>query len=402
MIVLHNDFKTIQFALFFVDVDDKKYAVHRFMLPKLMSATTKSYPTRQKLNQKMEELYGAYIKVRTERMANLSVMSLVLTCVDPNIVKDDSLLDQALALFHEVIEEERIFNEDVFNDEKRMLIEQWETLKDKKRAYAREQFLHHFFGDDLYAYPISGTLRDIKKLKLEDVESYYKDMITNQVKYIVINGRTDQLDLGHIESMLGKTKALNIPFVTTFREPREVTYVTENTKMQQAIVRMGYILKIYRHDKLYDAAVLLDTILGGYPESRLFKIIREQEGLCYDIASGYDYYKGVMMISSGIDVSKLDHALKQIEALVEQLKNEGITELELTHAKAYYIHQLKTSLDSQSTLTKRAFVRDMLHYHESVEDKISLIQRVTLDDVNQAAKMLVYDTCYVLKGEDHD
>ncbi|HCZ23778.1 MAG TPA: hypothetical protein DHV05_02820 [Acholeplasmataceae bacterium] len=139
-------------------------------------------------------------------------------------------------------------------------------------------------------------------------------------------------------------------------------------------------------------------ILGGYPESRLFKQIREEEGLCYDISSNYDYYKGVSVISSGIDLSKIDHALDRMKNLVEVLKKDGITDTELLHAKAYYIHQLKSSLDSQSTLTKRAFVREMLHYHESIEDKIEKIEHVTVTDVNKAASLLKLDTIYVLKG----
>lgn len=399
MIHIKNDFKTIQIALYFVDKDDATHSVHRFMLPKLMSATTDYIPSRQMMNQKMEELYGAYIKVRTERMGNLSVMSLILTFVDPHIVKDDTLFLEALHVFKDVIHPERTFNQDLFNDEKRMLIEQWETLKDKKRSYAREQFLSLFFENDNYGYPLSGTLKDIKKLKLVDLEAYYADMIHNQVKYLVVNGHTDDMDIKLIENTLGKTTPLTIPFITSFREPRPLKTVIETTEMKQAIVKLGYMFKIYRHDELYDAAVIVDTILGGYPESRLFKVIREEQGLCYDIASGYDYYKGVMMISSGIDLSKLDHALVEIARLVEDLKVNGITEIELDHAKAYYTHQLKSSLDSQSTLTKRAFVREMLNYNESVDEKLARIEAITLSDVNRAASMLIYDTCYVLKGE---
>jgi len=399
MIYIKNDFKTIQIALYFVDLDDAKYSVHRFMLPKLMSATTDFIPSRQMMSKKMEELYGAYIKVRTERMGNLSVMSLVLTCVDPHIVKDENLFNDALRVFKDVIDPTRNFSRDVFNDEKRMLIEQWETLKDKKRAYARERFLSLFFENDPYGYPLSGTLKDIKKLQLEDVESYYKDMIENQVRYVVVNGRISDQHQEKIEEVLKKPVSMTLPFITSFRGPRPVKHVVETADMKQAIVRLGYLLPIYRQDPLYDAAVIVDTILGGYPESRLFKIIREQEGLCYDISSGYDYYKGVMMISSGIDLSKLGHALDAMTKLVDELKKKGITPEELNHAKAYYTHQLKSSLDSQSTLTKRAFVKEMFHYDETVEEKLAKIEAITVDDVNQAAKQLIYDTCYVLKGE---
>lgn len=399
MIQLKNDFKTIQIALYLVDLDDKKYAVHRYVLPKLMSSTTDLIPSRQLMNTKMENLYGAYFKARTERMGNLSVVSLVLTIVDPHIVKDQHLFDEALDLFSDVLRGHTSFNSDVFNDEKRMLIEQWETLKDKKRAYARERFVAHFFKDDPYGYPLSGTLKDIKKLNVDDVFQYYQEMLPKQARYVVVNGHLDDHEMKRVEEKLGQTKKNEHPFITSFRKPHEKQVNIETTKMQQAIVNMGYVFPIFRHDDLYDAAVIVETVLGGYPESRLFKVIREEQGLCYDIASSYDYYKGVMMISSGIDLSKVDHALQSIEELVENMKKTGLTEVELEQAKAYYVHQIKSSLDSQSTLTKRAFVRDMLNYQETIEEKLEKIEAITLEDVNQAVTYLTLDTVYILKGE---
>ncbi len=399
MIHINNDFKTIQIAFYLADADDKNYASHRYLLPRLMSSTTDKVTSRKEMNTKMEDLYGAYVKARTERMGNLSVVSLILTIVDPNIVKDPTLFDEALNLFKDMIDDHSSFNLDTFNDEKRMLIEQWETLKDKKRAYAREKFVEHFFKGDSYGYPLTGTLKDIKKLTVDDVYDYYQNMLPNQARYVIVNGRLSEENLSKVESKLGKTHKMGLPFITSFRKPHEKKVIQELTQMQQAIVKMGYVFPIYRHDKLYDAAVIVETILGGYPESRLFKVIREEQGLCYDIASSYDYYKGVMMISSGIDLSKVDHALKSIEELVANMIEKGFTEEELTQAKAYYVHQVKSSLDSQSTLTKRAFVREMLDYTETVEEKLDKIEKITLEEANLAATYLVLDTVYILKGE---
>lgn len=402
MITLQHDFKTIQIALYLIDQDDRKQTTYRYLLPRLMASSTDRYPTRQLMSQACEDLYGAYFKVRTERMGNLSVMSFVLTIVDPKIVKDDSLFEQTLCLFDDVLHSHQTFQLDVFNDEKRMLIEHWKTLKDNKRGYASHRFQSLFFNKDLYGYPISGSLHTIQSLKKEDIEAYYRDFINKQARYVVINGHTDDLDVSKVEDILGPTTEMIHPFITQFRAPRRKEVIIDYTEMQQAIVKMGYIFPIYRRDQLYDAAVLVDTIIGGYPESRLFKVIREERGLCYDISSSYDYYKGVLMISSGIDLSQVDQAVIAIEELIQNLQEKGITDEELNHAKAYYIHQVKSSLDQQSVLTRRAFVRDMLHYVETVEEKLIKIEAITKEDVNQALKHLTCDTIYILRGEKHD
>ena len=178
--------------------------------------------------------------------------------------------------------------------------------------------------------------------------------------------------------------------------------IEEKTDMQQAIIKLGYHFPIFRNDSLYNTAVLIDTVLGGYAESRLFKEIREKEGLCYDVSSSYDYYKGVLTISSGVDLKQKDRALEAIRKLVQVMVAQGITEDELKHAKSYYAHQVKSSLDSQSVLTKRAFIRDLLNHHETFEEKLLAIKNVTMDDFNKALHLLTLDTIYILYGGEND
>lgn len=399
MLVLKNDFKTIQIAVYFTDLETPDTRVYRFLLPKLMVSGTDQTPTRLMMSRRLEQLYGAYIKPRTERIGNLSIMSLTMTIADPKIVGDMKLWKDAIALMKEVLDDHQVFNEEIFDEEKRMLIEQWETLKDKKRAYANHQFQRLFFENDFYGAPITGSLEQIKKTTLKGLTEYYQRIQNQQAKTMILNGNIDDQMQDELINSLGSNIAFTQTFRTGFRAPRPLVKQVEKTVMKQAIVNMGYILPIFRKDELYDAAVILDTILGGYPESRLFKEIREKEGLCYDVSSNYDHYKGVLMITSGIDLSKVDFAIDRIQRLVEDMKNEGITLDELDHAKAYYIHQIKASLDSQSTLTKRAYIRDLLHYQETVEERIEHISKVTVDDVKHALKLLIIDTIYVLEGE---
>jgi predicted Zn-dependent peptidase len=398
MLLIQNDFKTIQFAVYFTDLDEEDTRVYRFLLPKLLTSHTNQYATKTMMSEKLEDLYGAYFKTKVERVGNLSVVSIILTIVDPKIVEDEHLLDQALSLLNAVLFEHDGFSRDIFDEEKRMIIEQWETLADKKRLYAETKFYEHFFKGDAYGYPMSGTLEDTKKMTLEKMQDYYRRVFLNNTKKFVVNGRVEDKDQKKIEDVLIHETQLKLPFSTTFRAPRELLIVEEKTDMQQAIIKLGYHFPIFRNDSLYNAAVLLDTILGGYAESRLFKEIREKEGLCYDVSSSYDYYKGVLTISSGVDLKQKDRALAAIRKLVVDMIAQGITEDELKHAKSYYAHQVKSSLDSQSVLTKRAFIRDLLNHHETFEEKLIAIQKVSMEDLKKTLELLTLDTIYILHG----
>lgn len=400
MITITNDFKTIQIAVYLTDVDKKETSAYRFLLPKLMASHTDRLDSRMKMSLELENLYGAYIKTRVERLANLSVISIVLTMVDPGIVKDEHLLKSALQLLKEVLFDHVTFAKDIFDEEKRMLIEQWETLEDKKRLFAQTRFYELFFDNDLHGYPLSGTKADVEMLNMNQMTEYYRRVIQHSPIKIVVNGPIDSHAKDMIQQHLDLDRPCLVPFETIFRKPRPLVTVKEETKdLQQAIIKLGYHFGIFRQDRLYNAAVLLETILGGYPESRLFKQIREDKALCYDIGSNYDYYKGVLLIAAGVDQKQTQYAIDEIKKLVETMIENGISDDELLHAKAYYAHQIKTSLDSQSVLTKRAFIRDLLKYNESVEDRLNEIKRVTIDDVKLALQKLVLDTVYVLEGE---
>lgn len=402
MIYLKNDFKTIQFAIYFTNYDKKDTRSYRFLLPKLLVSHTNNLFIRKEMSIKLEELYGAYFKYRLEKIGNLSAFSVILTVVDGKAINDHLLLDQALDLLKDVLFDRKIFNEEIFNEEKRMLIEELETIKDKKRLYAQHMFVKHFFDNDLYGYPLTGTLKDIKSLTKENVEKYYHEVLLNDKIQLVVNGNLDLDEEIKIKNFFINQNHLDIKFETIGLKDQEVKIIKEKTKMNQAIIKLGYLLKVFRNDDLYEAANLLDIILGGYPESRLFKEIRENLGLCYDISSNYDFFKGTLMISSGVDLKRYEFALDEIKKVVSDTILNGVRENELRTAKTYYEHQIKSSLDQQSVLTKRAYIRELLNFNETIEEKLFKIKSVNLNDMNEVLKKIKLHTIYVLHGELND
>lgn len=398
MLEIKNEFKTIQFALFFTDYDDKDTRVYRFLLPKCLISHSPNYQTKVMMHKKLETLYGAQLYARSERHANLNVMSFVYTIVDPVIVADQNLIKDSLQLLNDIFVDRSYFSEAIFEEEKRMLIEQWESVKDHKRTYANMEFSKLFFESDLSGYPMSGTLEDIKKTTLDDLIKYYQNHFFKQDIKIILNGHVgDQTKMIEEKLLISEKKQdLNIEF--SFRELKPVQKKEEKTQMNQAILKLGYHFPIFRFDASYEAALCLDTIIGGYPESRLFREIREKQGLCYDISSNYDFYKGVLLISSGVAKHQKDYALNEIIKLVENIKTDFITKDELEHAKAFLIHQIKSSLDLQSYMTKRAYFHAIFQEGMTTEARINRINKVSLDDINQITDKLNLDTIYVLYG----
>ncbi len=396
MDIIKNDFKTIQLVCYHSAIDTKESRVYRYLLSKLIVSHTNEYTTKLAMSVRLEALYGALLSARSELNGNINTLSISLTIADPKIVGDDTLLKDAIAFFKAIIYDHDQFDESIFNDEKRLLVEQWQSLKDHKSAYAKYQFSKLFRLPDLSGYPLSGTLKDIKKATPQGLLAYYQDVFLKGSMHLVINGNIESIE---IENILSSKNLLSSPaFQTTFRKAHKLKEVVEETDMKQAMIKMGYVFPIYRFDENYESALLANLILGGYPESRLFKIIREKENLCYDVSSNYDVYKGTVTVGSGVAIDMCDIAKKSMIELVEDLKTNGITDDELKTAKTYISHQIKAGLDHQSYFTKRAYYAYLTTHDEPIESRLKRIENVTIETVNKALKSLFLDTIYVLKG----
>ena len=83
------------------------------------------------------------------------------------------------------------------------------------------------------------------------------------------------------------------------------------------------------------ALQLLSSILGGGVSSRLFQTVREQQGLCYSV---YSYGAGhadtgLFCIYTALNRETETKALATIRQVVDQLRQEGPTDEELSRAR---------------------------------------------------------------------
>ena len=396
MNIIKNDFKTIQLVCFNSALDSKETRVYRYLLSKVIVSHTNQYPTKLDMSVRLEALYGALLSAHSELNGNINTIGISLTIANPKLVSDDTLMTEAISFFKQVIYDHESFDEAIFQDEKRILIEQWQSLKDNKAAYANYRFSSLFKSPDLSGYPISGTLKDIRNITSDQLYDYYKHVFLHENMYVIINGHIEDND--HLRDLAMIQNDKQIHFETVFRKPRRLKETIEETSMNQAIIKMGYLLPIYRFDDAYMATLIASVIVGGYPESRLFKVIREARALCYDVSAIYDPYKGILTISSGVSIETLDEAKLAIKTLIDDIVLHGFTEEELQMAKRYIIHQLKAGLDHQTYFTRRAYYHYLTKHDEPITLRIQMVENVTLNDINTVIQKLQLDTIYVLRG----
>lgn len=399
---IDSDYKTIQLSLYMIENDDVKKRAYRFLLSKLISSHTKKYQTKQQLNIYLQNLYGAQLIGRSQLIGNLNVIHIGFMMVNPMIISEEKLVDEAIYLFKDMLEDRNSFSMQIFEDEKRMLIEQWDTIKDHKGLYASIHFNEQFFHGNPQGLPISGYKEDILNLTYDDMINYFLETLKNDKIYFIINGHLNgyQVKFEQDLSKFEQDKPIKLEFMSLKVE--EPYHFEDRLEMNQALIKIGYYLPIFRKDPLYEAALCFDLMIGGYVESMMFKTIREEMSLCYDIRSSYDPILGVFVISSGVDLKRKDEALKQILDMMGEPTSFGYNERSLELAKQYLVHQIKSSYDDQNALTIKAFYEDLYGFSTTIDQKIDRINSVTFSDVLEVLNHLKLQTTYVLNGDNHD
>lgn len=126
--------------------------------------------------------------------------------------------------------------------------------------------------------------------------------------------------------------------------------VEESLEVTQGKLTLGFRTGITAWDGDYPALALFNAIYGGTTTSKLFMNVREKLSLCYYASSGLMKYKGIMLVSSGVEFDKFQAAREEIMAQFLACREGKFDDQELAGARASVVSSLMTTLDSQSRL----------------------------------------------------
>lgn len=397
-----SKFKTIQIDIKFIEKINKDHMTYRSLLPYVLKAGTKNYQTKAKIKLRLEELYGANLFSNTSRTGDLSITTFSLNFVNDKYL-NENISSLAVDFLNELIFNPLIkndeFDKDIVEEEIRLLKDEFESIIDNKSKYAFRRLIEEMFEDENYKYSSLGIYEELDNVTPKALYEYYLEFIKNKVE-IIINGENKDLAKKLINLPFSKNDDLD-PIDYQTKEIIDVKKVIEVKKNRQAKLVLGYRNNILINDKLRYPFVVACAILGGYPHSKLFQNVREKNSLAYSIYSRYDAFKGVMFINAGINHENFEKTLSLISDCIKELQ-ENIKKEEFEMTKASLINDYLEMLDSQSSLSVKAFNLAITKEKFDLNDSLEKIKNVTINDVYEAAKRIKLDTIYFLGCENDE
>ncbi|MCC5644097.1 insulinase family protein [Nostoc sp. CHAB 5824] len=268
---------------------------------------------------------------------------------------------------------------------------------DEPSEVARRIFVQSIYPEKhpLHTFPTEESLQQIQRQDVIDFKGKHYRPDTTVLALV------GDFDLDKVRSLIknefgnwevsGQAPTLKYPPVSIPEKIFSVNPVLPGKA--QAVTYMGYT-GIKRYDPRFHAALVLNQILGGDTlSSRLGAEVRDRQGLSYGIYSSFQAGKnaGTFLIEMQTSPEDSKKAIASTRQMLQQIHQQGVTALEVETAKRTLISNYNVSLANPEELTDRILMNevyglDKIELH-SFTDKI---QKVTLTEVNQAARELLH------------
>lgn len=400
-------FKTITISLRLQSPLLKETTTIRTLLTFVLIAATKKYPSTKQLAAYLDENYGASLSTHVSTKGKSQIININTSFVnDKFLPTKENLLEKQLQLLNDLFYDPYIiqdaFDEVIVQLKKKELKEKLQANKDDKFSYSLDKLFEYMGRDQVLGIPSTGYENEIQDITASRLYQYLLKCIREDVKHVYVVGDFQE-NIVEIfqENLQFPQNQQNYLSSYTFESPRaEVLEVIEKQDITQSKLNLGYTIDCDFTSKNHYAFTVFNALFGGFSQSRLFQVVREQNSLCYYISSSYDAFNGVMLVNAGIEAQDYQKTLNLIEQQLSDLKNGHIQDEEIAIAKMMLKNALKKTNDEASSMIALAYNRDITGIHETNEEYIEKLMNVTLEEIVQVAQNVKLDTIYFLTGKE--
>ncbi len=384
---------------------DAGNATNTSLLYKVMLRGSARYPSVKELCAVCEDNYACSIDVNQSKTGEMLTLSFGLSCLkNEYAINNEDIFKRGIELLGEFIFDPYFVNGEFdakyLEREKSSLREQMLAVANNKPRYAVKRAVELMCEGEAYSVQSGGDMKLIDAVTPASLTKFYFYLMNNAVVNIIFAGNYDE------DSLCGAVKEY-LPFAPRPSSLPETKYVnradkvrsfSENADTEQSTLVMGFRIDGEPWKKISPSLTLFIDIFSQSPISKLFMNVREKRSLCYYCTSSLDRRKGVMFVTSGIDESKSKKVRDAVLAELDNVKNGVVSKEEFESAVSSVINACKAVTDDTSQLCSYYGTKILQEYVVSPEEYIKEIEKVTLDDVVNAAKGITPDTVFLLKG----
>lgn len=295
-----------------------------------------------------------------------------------------------------------VFNQDELDKVKKQTISALAYNKNDPAAISETVSDALFYGKD-HPYGEVTTEATVNSVTVKMCEDYYDTFFKPNIAYLAIVGdmklkETKKLAKKYFGDWVpGEVPSKQYP---TPEAPAALQVsIVDRPVAVQSVIAVGYPVEYTLGTDDYIKARVMNILLGGNSNSRLFKNLREDHGYTYGAYSSLNQDKFIGSFNAGADVRNevTDSAVTQILYEMDRIRTEPVPLEELEKVKNYLTGTFALALEQPATVAR--FALNIARYGLPTDyyaNYLKSLAAVTPEDISEMARKYIKpENCHV-------
>ena len=402
-LITTDKFKTNLISIYIIRPLKKDEVTKNALIPLILRQGSQKYKSSLDIQRKLEDLYGANLSIDVSKKGERQLIRISIEFVNKAFVQEKNLLNKVISILNEIVNnpytEDNNFSEKYVSQEKENLRKRISSRINDKKTYAVDRCIEEMCKNERFSLYKYGYVQDLEEIDSKDLYNHYKNIIhTSPIEISIIGDISIDDAVNEIKNSFSfkREEIIDIPRENVLKLVQTKNMVNEEMDINQGKLSLGLRTNIPYENKLYEALVLANKILGGGPNSKLFRAVREDESLAYYIYSKSYKYKSIVIITCGIEFENFDRTLDIIKREIEELKKGNFTKEDIEDFKNSTVTAIRSMTDSNYSLLEFYLSQSLTQDDRDIYRIIEDIRNVTKEDIIKAVEKIHLDTIYFL------
>lgn len=298
--------------------------------------------------------------------------------------------DQTLDIFADVIRNPAFPAEEVEKYKQRMIAQ-----SESERTIPSEITYYRIYKS-VYSEnpPVAGSVstESVRAMMPQTLKEFHRLFYRPNNAILAVTGDITMKELmPKLEKAFGDWQRGSFPAVqipTVFPPHKPGFFLINRPGSVQTSLALGSF-GIKRDSPDYFAVLVMNQILGGTSQARLFTNLREEKGYTFGAFSSFSgsKYPGFIMLSSEVRTEVTAGALKEFMYEIRRIRDEKVPADELENAKSSLVGGFALSLERPRELLSDIVTQKLYNFPASYwDDYPQAVAKITAEDVQRVAR----------------
>lgn len=263
-------------------------------------------------------------------------------------------------------------------------------------------FHERFWPTSTVGMPVFGYTESLERMTLSDVRARLKELLCGARMIVSISGNVPpEAVTAEVERLFGALPAGQGPEIKAPERGSGVGIVEKPISQCHLILGQAWMPL---RDEDHIAGTVFASVVGEGMSSRLFRLLREEHGLAYDVSSDIDSYvdTGALLLTATVERRNFEVTQKLLLAELKRLKQDLISSEELARAVRMISAQLEMQADDVHGRAWRALETEIVFgRYVSVDEVAGKLARLQLEDIQRVVdRWLLSSPALLIAGGD--